>query len=178
MEARKREKMEEEEMFSDEEEISEKDTDDEMNEESEKDTDDEEEEDRNKLEAIINAFPRVVFKDLNAGMSKDVSSGMVKNEVMKKYHEAFNHIFHSMLTIARKIGPMYDDTHIVKRMDKTCDHFYEEGYENAEKMAFQVHKKELEDRFEHVLEDMIDECIKEQKKKSANLISGGFSSYY
>ncbi len=166
----------EEEMFSDEE--------DEMSEESEKDEGEiedekEEEEDRIKLEEIINEFPRVVFKDMNADMCKDVSSGMVKDEVMKKYHERFNNIFHFMINMAKKIRPMFDDTHIVQRMGRTWDHFDEEEYDDAEKMAFQVHKKDLEKRFEHVLEDMIDECIEEEKKKrSAGLISGRFSQYY
>lgn len=129
------------------EETSEEEVTDESDEEKEND-------DKDKIWKMILLGQRL-YDDIMEDLVNDVKSGMAQSKILDKYRDRFNKKFHETVKMMEEMHGEYISLNISSKIGETEDHFAEQGYEDANKMAYEVHKSYIEELLERLLKFVI-----------------------
>ena len=107
-----------------------------------------------------------MYDDIMEQLCKDVRAGLSKVKLLEKYRDGFNKIFHETLHMVTEMHNEYLSLDIAGKIGETEDHFAEQGYKEADKMAYEVHKTHIEKTLERLLEVVIDANCKKMAETS------------
>ena len=127
-------------------------TEDEVTDESDED-EKKENDDKDKIWNMI--LHSVKLYDDIMDLVNDVKSGMAQSKILDKYRDRFNKTFHESVKMMEEMHGEYISMNISGKIGETEDHFAEQGYADAGKMAYEVHKPYIEELLERLLKVVI-----------------------